>query len=118
MQGNLKEEKQKVTLYLPQELHRDLKIKAAVDSETMTDIAQKAIVFYLNHSDVVEQVEAFGQAHRLYSCPECSTSVVVRNGELVALRGQVPMLVDDGLAVDESRAIEASSEGESELVPC
>jgi hypothetical protein len=37
--------KQKVTLYIPPELHRKLKIKAAVESEPMSSIAERAIVF-------------------------------------------------------------------------
>lgn len=47
--------KQKVTLYIPPKLHRQLKIRAAVDTESMSAIVEKAIVFYMEHSEVVEE---------------------------------------------------------------
>lgn len=118
MQDKLKEDKQKVTLYLPQELHRQLKIRAAVDSETMTDIAQRAIVFYLSHPELVEQYsEGYGQSHRVYSCPECSTSVVLREGEMVSAQARSGVLLDDSFAV-EKQPVSVDSQGEEELVPC
>lgn len=118
MQDKLKEEKQKVTLYLPQDLHKQLKIKAAVDSETMTDIAQRAIVFYLSHSDLVDQYgEGYGHSHRIYSCPECSTSVVLRGEEMVPVQGG-PSVLMDGERVERSQPLNADSQGEGELVPC
>ncbi|MDX2239907.1 MAG: hypothetical protein NW224_04410 [Leptolyngbyaceae cyanobacterium bins.302] len=119
MQDKLKEEKQKVTLYLPQDLHRQLKIKAAVDAETMTDIAQRAIVFYLSHSHLVDQYsEGYGHSHRVYSCPECSTSVVLRGDEMVSIQGDSGVLMDSGITVEESQPFGADSQGEGELVPC
>lgn len=116
------QDKQKVTLYLPPELHRKLKIRAALDSETMTDIAQRAIVFYLSNPEVVERCEAtHGQANRVYACPECATPVVVQDGEMVSLRNQSGVLVEDSLLVDKAQQAEsagADSQGEGELVPC
>ncbi len=94
------QDKQKVTLYLPPELHRQLKIKAAVDGETMTDIAQRAIVFYMSHSEVVEQFEGFGQSHRVYSCPDCTSPVTLREGELVSLSHHSSVLVDGELSIE------------------
>ncbi len=118
MQDKSKEDKQKVTLYLPQELHRQLKIRAAVDSETMTDIARRAIVFYLSHPDVVEQCsEGYGQSHRVYSCPECSTAVVLREGEMVPVQTDSNVLLDDNFALDKQSA-HLDSQSEEELVPC
>lgn len=116
------QDKQKVTLYLPPELHRQLKIRAAIDSETMTDIAQRAIVFYLSHPEVVERCEeAHGQSHRVYSCPDCSSPVSLRDGEMVSLRGQSGVLVEDSLSVETAQKMgsaKADSQGEGELVPC
>jgi hypothetical protein len=91
------QDKQKVTLYLPPELHRQLKVRAALDSENMSAIAQKAIVFYLRHSEVVEEVEAgtHGQTHQVYNCPECEHPVVLRDGEMVALGKQPSILLDE-----------------------
>ncbi|MBD2090054.1 hypothetical protein H6F67_09335 [Microcoleus sp. FACHB-1515] len=106
------QEKHKVTLYLPPNLHRQLKIRAAVDAEAMSAIAQRAIIFYLNHSEIVDEVEAaHGRAHQVYSCPECSTSLVVRDGEAIAL-GQQPGLLDDDLPVDHA----GDQSGEQALV--
>lgn len=75
----------KVTLYLPPDLHRQLKIRSAVEGEAMSSIAKRAIDFYLAHGDVVaESLESsFGQTHRIHSCPSCTSSVVLRDGELV-----------------------------------
>ena len=54
------EDKQKVTLYLPQQLHRQLKIRSAVDADSMSNIVEKAVQFYLDRSDVVDGVELHG----------------------------------------------------------
>lgn len=117
MQDKLKEDKQKVTLYLPQELHRQLKVKAAVDVETMTDIAQRAIEFYLLNPEVVEHHDGFyGQAHRIYGCPECLSHLVLRDGEMVSLSDQLVPSVEVSLSPDSSQ-VTAVGQGEEELVP-
>lgn len=116
------QDKQKVTLYLPPELHKQLKVQAALDAETMTQIAQRAIEFYLHHSDVVEQCEAMhGQTHRVYGCPECSSSVVLREGQLVSLNQPSATLNEsDELLVGptEVGVMEAAPSGEGELMSC
>jgi hypothetical protein len=86
------EDKQKVTLYLPQQLHRQLKIRSAVDADSMSNIVEKAVEFYLHHSDVVDGMESHGVTHQVYNCPECEHPVVIRDGEMVAL-GQQPGLL-------------------------
>lgn len=115
------QDKHKVTLYLPPELHRQLKITAAVSSEPMSAIAERALEFYLAHPEVVEAVEALhGQVHQIYECPDCSTSLVLRDGELAPLVQQ-PSILDDELSVgsiDPSRSSNRSQPGEEELVPC
>ncbi|MCL6433830.1 MAG: hypothetical protein K6T90_06360 [Leptolyngbyaceae cyanobacterium HOT.MB2.61] len=115
------QDKQKVTLYLPPELHRQLKVRAALDDSTMTDIAQRAIGFYLSHPDVVEFCEGnHGQNHRVYSCPDCSSPVVLREGEIVSLRKQPSVLVEETLPIgghSQSDSVSADAQGESELVP-
>jgi hypothetical protein len=117
------QDKQKVTLYLPPELHRQLKVKAALDAETMTDIAQRAIVFYLSHPDVIDNLETHGQAHRVYSCPDCTAPVALRDGEMVSLRKQAGILVEEVLVskpqpVGSVSSVGVDSQGEGELVPC
>lgn len=115
------QEKQKVTLYLSPELHRQLKIRAAIDSEPMSSIAERAIIFYLTHSEVTEEVEAtaYGQTHRVYSCPECKGSVVIQEGELVSLHKQPGVLSEEELSVEKVTVTSGTDQqGEQELVPC
>ncbi len=80
------EAKQKVTLYLSPELHRSLKIRAAVEREPMSAVAEKALSFYLLHPEVIEGVQ--GSTYRVHRCPECSHPFVIRNGEVVSLHRQ------------------------------
>lgn len=114
------QDKQKVTLYLPPELHRQLKIRAAIDSEPMSALAERAIVFYLAHPEVVEEVEATqGQAHRVYNCPECSSSVVLRKGDLVSVNSQPGVLSEESLPVDKMQVSSGTDQqGEEQLIPC
>jgi hypothetical protein len=119
-------DKQKVTLYIPPELHRKLKIRGAVDAEPMSAIAQRAIEFYLEHAEVVAEVEETtkGKTHRVYTCPECEGNFVLRSGEAISLKNQ-PKVLEDG---EITSALESSQirqnreqegqEGEEELVPC
>ncbi len=118
---NHMQDKQKVTLYLPPGLHRQLKIRAAVDSDSMSAMVERAIVFYLHHPEVIEEVEAsYGKTYQVYSCPECSSSVVIKEGEMISLKDQ-PSLVDEELPVEKLREEVSSGtdgQGEEELVPC
>lgn len=54
----LTKETQKVSLYLPPEVHRKLKIRAAIDGEPMSSIAERAIVFYLSDSETIENIKS------------------------------------------------------------
>ncbi len=103
---NLMQDKQKVTLYLPPDLHRELKIKAAVEADPMSAIAERAIAFYIHHSEVVDEFEAsaFGSAHQVYSCPQCASSVVFQAKALVALSQSPAVLSDEDLAVSAPAA--------------
>ena len=117
------QDKQKVTLYLPPELHRQLKVRAALDSETMTDIAQRAIVFYLSHSELVDDHESMrhGQTHRVYTCPDCSSPSVLKGDDMVPLRSQSGVLFEERVPVGKAQSVgslSADSQGEGELVPC
>lgn len=126
------QDKQKVTLYLTPELHRKLKITAAVEAEPMSAIAERAIVFYLANPDAVDRVEmshgqSHGSVHQLYSCPGCGSPSVIREGELVSLSGQSGILSDDELLMDRvpgtcSPLMQSSEvvgqQGEGKLVPC
>ncbi|PSB33607.1 hypothetical protein [Stenomitos frigidus] len=120
------QDKQKVTLYLPPELHRQLKVRAALDSETMTDIAQRAIVFYLSHSELVDDYEGsrHGQTHRVYTCPDCTSPSVLKGDEMVSLRSQSSVLVEERVPANTASKVQsvsslsADAQGEGELVPC
>jgi competence CoiA-like predicted nuclease len=50
----------------------------------MYALAEKAINFYLENSDIVER-QGYGHTHQLYTCPQCAEKLVFRNGELVAI---------------------------------
>ncbi|NMG19224.1 hypothetical protein [Brasilonema bromeliae] len=113
--------KQKVTLYLSPELHRKLKIRSAIDSEPMSELAERALDFYLANPELVEEMEAsYGRTHRVYSCPTCESSVVLRDGELVSL-GQQPGIIgqqEERLPIDEVNRDQTNRKGKEELVPC
>ncbi|MDF5719013.1 MAG: hypothetical protein PUP91_00690 [Rhizonema sp. PD37] len=112
--------KQKVTLYLSPDLHKRLKIRSAIDSEPMSDLAERALGFYLENSELVEEVEAspYGRSHRVYSCPSCEGSLVMRDGELVALGKQPGVINKDHLPIETMEHDETPQKGEEELVPC
>jgi len=117
-------DKQKVTLYLPPDVHRNLKIKAAVGGESMSGLVEQAVVFYLNHSEVVEEVEQqeHGQTYRLYECPQCESALMMKDGELSSLQAQ-PSLKTEELATEQvSQQVQAAdsdqSQDQEQLVPC
>jgi plasmid stability protein len=115
------QDKQKVTLYLPPGVHRQLKIRAAVDEESMSALVERAIAFYIKYPDKVEEIEAstYGNKHKVHICPECEAAVVMRDGELVSLKQQPSVITDEfPIEVKEPVCAQAQPEGEEELVPC
>jgi hypothetical protein len=94
------QEKQKVTLYIPPDLHRQLKIRSAVADEPMSTLAERALNFYLTYPETVEQCEVHGRIHQVHQCPECQTSIVWREGDLVAL-GNQPALLPEALVMQQ-----------------
>jgi predicted HicB family RNase H-like nuclease len=92
--------KQKVTLYIQPELHRQLKIRAAVDARSMSTLVEKALHFYLHHSDVVEETEAVtNKSYQVHSCPDCQGSFVIKDGHTVSLKNQ-PSFIDEEFSLD------------------
>jgi hypothetical protein len=91
------QEKQKVTLYIPQGLHKQLKVKAAVEMETMSAMVEKAISFYLRHPEVIEETEAsdYGRTYQVHICPECEAAMVMRDGQMVSLKDQPSVITED-----------------------
>jgi plasmid stability protein len=115
------QDKQKVTLYLPPGIHRQLKIRAAIDIESMSAIVEKAIAFYLKYPEKVEELEAqtFGKSHQVHVCPECDAAMVMQEGQMVSLRHQADVIVDEfPLDVRETVNAKAGSQEEEMLVPC
>ncbi|MGK7951732.1 MAG: hypothetical protein AB4368_23830 [Xenococcaceae cyanobacterium] len=113
--------KQKVTLYIPPELHRRLKIKAAIDLDSMSSLVEKAIAFYLQNPERVEEIEASaqGNTHQVHICPECATPMVMQEGKMVSLENQ-PGAVAEELPLEVRREVSTSdlSQGEEKLVTC
>ncbi|TAF54345.1 MAG: hypothetical protein EAZ61_05950 [Oscillatoriales cyanobacterium] len=113
------QDKQKVTLYLSQELHRDLKVRAAIDGEPMSSLAERALLFYLEHPEAIAELESsIGRNHRLYHCPDCSTPVVIRDDELVSVASVSSLLEDEATDDLTIRPRVDRSAGEGNLVPC
>ncbi len=110
--------KHKVTLYIPPELHKKLKIKAAIDTESMSALVQKAVAFYLQHPDKVEEIEnsVKGKTHQVHICPECDNAMVMRDGEMVSLSNSAGVIADE-IALKVRTKVD-KSHGEEELVPC
>ena len=113
------QEKQKVTLYLPPNLHRQLKVRAAIDTDSMSAIVEKAVGFYLKHPEAVEEVESnYGKTHQVHICPECDATMVVRDGEMISLKDQ-PSVVDEELPlIADSIKVENDAQDQEELIPC
>ena len=112
--------KQKVTLYLSPELHRKLKVRSAIDSEPMSELAQRALDFYLANSELVEEAEGlYGSTHRVHSCPTCESSLVLRDGELITLSKQSGIVPQkERFPVEDMERDETNQKGKEELVPC
>jgi hypothetical protein len=113
------QEKQKVTLYLPPTLHRQLKVKAAIDTDSMSALVERAISFYLKHPEAVEELEAsYGKTHQVHICPECNAAMVMRDGDMISLKNQ-PNIVDEEFPlIGEVTEISKDTEGQEELIPC
>jgi hypothetical protein len=116
------QEKQKVTLYFPAELYHQFKIRAAIDQEPMSELAERAISFYLSHADIVH-ASGVGHLHQVYNCPACNQTVVIREGELLAIGGNSrsdrKISSSTDLISHESNAHESSAnEAGEELIHC
>jgi len=110
--------KQKITLYIPPELHRKLKIKAAVDVESMSALVEKAISFYMQFPEKVDEIRSsvHGKTHQVHFCPECDSPMVMQDGEMVSLSSQSK----DSISIDNiSTSKEKSAQPfEAEIVSC
>ena len=118
-------DKQKVTLYLPPDVHRNLKIKAATGGESMSGLVEQAVVFYLNHSEVVEEIQQQkqGETYRLYECPQCESALIMEDGELTSITKAQPSVKTEELATEQvSQQVKAAdhsdSQDQEQLVPC
>ncbi len=113
------QEKQKVTLYLPPGLHRQLKIRAAIDSESMSAMVERAVSFYLEHPDRVEEEQFHqGKTHQVHICPECDAAMVMREGQMVSLKERSSVISEDFPLEKVTEKITQSETQGEELVPC
>lgn len=78
-----RKQKDKVTCYLPSELHRELRIRAVLEEQPMSALIEQALYYMLEHPEEVEA--AHGHTHRVYHCPECEVPVVMRSDRLETL---------------------------------
>lgn len=87
----------------------------------MSSIVERALTFYLQHPEVVDEVEAsHGRTHQVYVCPDCHSSLLERDGEMVSLKNQPGVLSEDVPMekVRETLSSPSDRQGEEELVPC
>lgn len=85
----------------------------------MSEIAAKAVAFYLSHSDIVE-THGIGRTHQIHHCPECTHALVLKGGELISVsnivgNASVSNAKNRALVVSPSQE---STSGEEELVTC
>jgi hypothetical protein len=112
--------KQKVTLYIPPELHKKLKIKAAVDVESMSALVEKAIAFYMQFPEKVDEIKSsvHGKTHQVHICPECDAPMVMKDGEMLSL-GSQNSIIEDDISLEVSSQTESPQKpNEEELVSC
>ena len=100
----------------------------------MSAMVEKAILFYLQHPEVIEEIEeqsstaVRGATYQVHHCPDCRSPLVHRDGELVSLKNQAGALIEEissEISVEKVREKvieELSSHSESQekesLVPC
>ncbi|MGD1849144.1 MAG: hypothetical protein ACFCBU_00555 [Cyanophyceae cyanobacterium] len=76
----------------------------------MSSMVERALAFYLEHSDVVDQHnEPLGQTHRVYNCPACESASVIRNGEMVSLNSSPSLVDDDSLSIQRAASLHRSN---------
>ncbi len=112
-------DKSKLTLYFSQDLHDRLKIRAALEGTPMSEIAAKAVAFYLSHSEIVE-AQGIGRTHQIHYCPECTHALVLKGGELISVSNIVGN-TSVGNAKTRTLVVspsQASTSGDEELVTC
>lgn len=109
-----KSDRKKVTLFLSPQLLRQLKIRAAIDSEPMPENVERALVFYLAHPEVVGEVDeveeaAQSQTRRVYNVPESAGAIVLHDGELVSPKNQPNVLPEEDISVEKVQIDVSSS---------
>lgn len=113
--------KQKITLYISDDLHRQFKIRSAIDGETMSSIAQRAIEFYLTNPETVDSSDkVYGCTHRIHACPKCASPVVLRDDGLALIESQSNQQFEDLTKLGEVAELscDSLSPDEGELIGC
>ncbi len=73
--------KKKVTYYLSETLQNQLKVRALIEGQAMSEVVEQALRFYLEHGEIVKR-GGVGHTHRLYACPACQSMLMFRHGNL------------------------------------
>ena len=109
--------KQKITLYIPPELHRRLKIKAAVDVESMSALVERAIAFYMQFPEQVDEIQSsvHGATHQIHLCPDCESPMVMRDGEMVSLNGS-PSIIEEDIPIEVAGKTEGTEKPNEEVL--
>lgn len=88
--------KKKVTYYLSESLQNQLKVRATIERQAMSEVVEQALRFYLEHGDLVQR-DGVGHTHRLYACPACQSMLMFRHGNLQS----VPKALESGTLLQE-----------------
>ncbi len=88
--------KKKVTYYLSESLQSQLKVRATIEQQSMSEVVEQALRFYLEHGDLVQR-DGVGHTHRLYACPACQSMLMFRHGNLQS----VPKALGSGALLQE-----------------
>jgi len=76
----------------------------------------------LTHSDVVDEVEvSHGQANKIYDCPHCSSSLLLREGEMAVVGDRRSVLLEESVSTSSTLSeahICSDQRDEGELVIC
>jgi hypothetical protein len=118
-------DKQKFTIYIPDDLHRQFKVRSALEGETMSAMAQRALEFYLQHADVVDnldalQSQAYGQTYRIHSCPKCAVALSMGEDGLALVKVRAEQQFEELTGLERIAELnpDSCSPDEGELITC
>ncbi len=89
--------KQKFIIYVPSEIHKLPKISAFTEEESTPFIVEKSVDTYLKHSSEIKELENlnYRKSHQVYFCPECETTVVINDKQILSLKNQSDVIKEN-----------------------